>query len=777
MAIDGINVNIPSALPPDVAAQSLQAKMESQEKIDESDAEAAKKKAAEKKLLQKQSEVKHSVVNRESFQRRTQTQQKLQQILGGAAGGDAANALAGWNNNNQLQGKLTEAQKNLFREAMANNPRQGTDAANALNRLTQQPGFQKAITNSQQMGTLQQGVLQNPKGGEKPAAQMLQSRFMQSGKADAQTKNQFLRFGLQQAGKGNLDAMKRAGDLLGTLAGRGMPRSAQRAAMNMAARTPGDAGATSNVDSFAQNADVHAMPNFARGKATELLAKAGGKKEVKEGFEQLAANGKFKGQTAENKGRFFSTIGSGRPSEFRAISDKLLGSLQTPGFPNRAGQVGKFLNKVSQQVQKGGASGINTSQAMREAKKSSLPPLPKLVSTEDMDEEELAQARAQNRAQLMHFFNQVQRHYEQAEKKLGSAKYLEDVNALQTLREPPQVDTSALAPEELALYEERSAAIKAKLGLVKKLQREKSRELRNKRMPPAKRRAKMAARRVQGKQPKYFNPNAGHTSGGQIFTRAAGGAQPAGLPSTPARGLRAARPAPAAAGDISAQVAQAVSQLGNGPVTAERAGQVAQAIAQQVAAQVAQQVTQQLLGNAPAVGIADPNVAEMPQGEKDLIAKKERAQSGKVDGWGIQRTFDRDLGAAAQRTAVKPPSAQPDMEVGPSPEQVMNEVYTGRMLVKDPTSVRSLADAWNTNWRDLNRGEQALLKNMGWSQQSWDTKETQAAKWPMTMMTPFVNLNPVQREAVRKLGFSPADWDSRVGEFQRVTAGKSGKNA
>ena len=45
-----------------------------------------------------------------------------------------------------------------------------------------------------------------------------------------------------------------------------------------------------------------------------------------------------------------------------------------------------------------------------------------------------------------------------------------------------------------------------------------------------------------------------------------------------------------------------------------------------------------------------------------------------------------------------------------------------------------------------------------------------APAWGMAMATPFVSLTPTQREAVRKLGFSPHDWDKRV---QAMSMGKN----
>src|SRR5262249_22455110 len=153
-----------------------------------------------------------------------------------------------------------------------------------------------------------------------------------------------------------------------------------------------------------------------------------------------------------------------------------------------------------------GAEGVDTQALVKDAKKSVMPQAPKFVSTEGLSPEDASKARAQNRGAMLHFFNQLEKIYTGGEKKLTSAKYLEDVNALQTLRDPPPCDTSSLSPEELALYQDRSKNLKAKREKLLKLQREKSRELKNKRMPPAKRRALEAQKRAVGKQPKYFTP-------------------------------------------------------------------------------------------------------------------------------------------------------------------------------------------------------------------------------------------------------------------------------
>jgi hypothetical protein len=736
--------------------------MEAQKAQGQEDEADHARKVAEKKIALKKEQLKDTNKNRSVFNKQNEVQNKMRQILGGAAGKDAANALNDWQNNGKLQGKLTEAQKNMFREAMAKNPKKGTETAKAMNNIAKQPGFEKAIKNSQQMGTLQQGLIQDPKA-EKPVAEMLQNRFMQAPKSDQQAKNQFLRFGMKQAGKGDMESVRRAGDMLGTLSKGNIGKGAQRSAMNMVQRNPVDAKGQKNVDSFVQNKDVSKMPNFARSKGTELLAKANGKEDVKEGFEKLAGDGKFKTQTAQNKGRFFSTIGTGRPSEFRAITDKALQALQDPNFPNRSGQVSKFLGKMSGAVQKGGAEGVNTKDLIKQSKMPALPAAPRLMSTEGLDPDEAARVRSQNRAKVIQFFTKLQRTYEDGEKKLNSAKYLEDVNALKNLREAENIDISMLDADEQAFVMAKKQAMDEKLNKVRNLQRQRSRELRTKRMPPAKRRARAAARRAAGKQPKYFNPNLGRRTGSDAFLQESStDGRPQPLPQNPGRSQLAqsqARASRAGGGAIEQQVASAMAQLGDGPMTPQKAGQVAQIIAQQVAQQVAAQVTEQLLGGGTMPAMAE----EAPPPQQPA----KNTQQGKVDGWGIPRSFERDLGGT-QTNIVKAKEA--DAELPPTLEEVENEVYKGRMIVKDASEIRQAQELFKVSWKEITKAEMALLKNLGWTQQTWDTKDTPAAKWPMAMATQFANLNPTQRESVRKLGFSPHDWDTRV---QAFTMGKN----
>lgn len=756
MAVEKIDMQIQSML--------SDAQMRNQKDVGKDDSADAARRAAEKKIAERKASVQSSVVQKESFTKGPRLQQKIQDILGGSAGQEAGDALQNWGDNSKLQGKLSDAQKRLFQEAMVKDPQKGAKSAQAMNRISAQPAFEQSVKDSQQLGTLQQSIVENP-SLEKPASELLSKRFMTSPKTDAETKQRFMRFGLDQAKKGGTDfklgSVKHASDMLNSLSQASMPKGAQKAAMNMVERQPSDTQAMNQVDSFASKPDIQKMPSFAKGRATELLAKSGGDAQVKQGFETLAADPKFQAQSTQNKGRFFATIGSGNANEFRALTDQSLMALQSNSFPKRAGKVASLLTKMASQAKTSGAKSVDANSLLKgKTRTSTLPVPPKLTSTEGLDEDEAQKVRSQNRGRIIQFYTQVQRSYEQAEKKLKTARFIEDVNKLQNLKEAPPLEASVLSPDEQKFVMERRESVKQKLDQVKKFQRQRARELRGKRMPPARRRAKTAAARTRGRQPKYFSPASNRaTSATQAFLQATGSDARLGLASTPQQSLRQAAQSQkpqGTGGDIQSQVASALAQMGNGPMTADKAGQVAQTIANQVAAQVASQVTQQLLGG-QAKGAQSPAPGQKP------------AAQGQVDGWGIPRTFERDLGAASTRP-VKERAIETAPQDAPGMDEVLSERYTGRTLVKDPSQIRMLVAIFESNWKELSRSESALLRNLGWTQQLWDTREAAGAKWPVAMATQFVNLNPTQREAVRNLGLSAHDWDTKI---QGFTMGKN----
>ncbi len=759
MPVERVDANIASALSPDVATAVAENRAKTEENIGETDREASARKAAEKRITQKRATIQKSDFRHRIAEQDAATKQRVQQIMGGSEGPDAARALSSFTNNKDLQQKLTDAQKNAFFDAMAASPKQATAAGSALDRLTQQPGFHRAITNTQQTGTLQEGVLKAPMATEETAASMLASRFFQSSKADPQAKNQCLRFGLRQAAEGKATVAKQATDVLGSLVSAQVPRGAQRSVMRMVERTAGNPTATTNVDSYVKNANVRAMPSFARGKSVELLAVTNAATEVKEGFEKLAGNKRFKAQTGQNQGRFFTTIGSGRPSEYRAVTDHLLIALRSSDFPAREAQVGRLLNKMSAQVKKSGADAVDTGGLLREARKSAFPTPPKMLSTEGLSEEDALRVRAQNRGAILSFFNQLERIYERADKTLKSAKYLEDVNSLQTLREPPDLDTSALTPEELAIYEARRSAVGKRRAAILQVQSRRTRELRYKRMPPAERRARAAEKRSVGRQPRFIRPEASRGSASQAFVGLASGTD--GQPAMPAQ-MRPLRGGTPYRGDVEEHVTSALSSLGDGPMTPDKVAHVARAIGQQVAREVVEQVTAQLLGThapAPPAHDSEPAVASAPR--RAVITSD----------WRVPRV-DRDLGGP-HAAVVKTPREAPSAEAAGAAK------YTGRKLLKDDASTRTLDELLlgNQSWSELAMAEQVLLRNLGWNGRLWAARDGERAQWPSEMGRTYAELGVIgqgvsaKQDAVRRLGFSAAEWD------KRVQALKMGKNA
>ncbi|MEM6731735.1 MAG: hypothetical protein AAF658_09270, partial [Myxococcota bacterium] len=512
MPVDAIDAQIQGMI--------SKAQLQANDKAQEHDSADAARKAAERKLEIKKQSIKGSLVDRETFARDKKVQARLQQVIGGQHGKEAADSLRNFENNDALQNKLTEAQRNQFREAMAKNPRSAAKAGQALNRLAQSETFRKSVNTSQQAGLIQEAVIKNP-AAEQNINRMLGNRFMQSPKSDNQAKSSLLRFGMQ---KGSGVGLDRTLDMMGSLGQHNIGRSGQRAAMNMAHRMSNQPAAMENVDQFVQKPVVHKMPMPAKTKATEVLAKSNGSPEVAEGMVKLASDPKFKAQTAQNKGRIFSTIGTGRPSEFRQIADKSLRALQSGKFPTRSAHVSRFLGKMSAAVSRGGADGVDVEELLKNAKQSPLPKAPVLLSEEGLSEEDASKVRRENRAKIIQFYTKVSRSYDQSAKKLASAKYFEDINRMTNLREPEDLDLSVLSPDDRALVQDKRAKLGERLGQLRQVHRQRSRELRTKRMPMSKRKAKAAAARARGAQPRYFNPHVDRrTPPSQAFLAPVGG--------------------------------------------------------------------------------------------------------------------------------------------------------------------------------------------------------------------------------------------------------------
>ncbi|HET6344021.1 MAG TPA: hypothetical protein VFH51_03765, partial [Myxococcota bacterium] len=132
----------------------------------------SERRAIEKKLEQRKAELKQNQSSKESFQIDQRLQQRWNEAVNGKLGPDAQR----WAQNPDLQQKLTAAQKRMFLESMGEDGPRAQKAAAALNRLVETPAFAKAVPTSQAAGTLQAGLLENPRL-EQPVQQVLESRF------------------------------------------------------------------------------------------------------------------------------------------------------------------------------------------------------------------------------------------------------------------------------------------------------------------------------------------------------------------------------------------------------------------------------------------------------------------------------------------------------------------------------------------------------------------------------------------------------------------------
>lgn len=111
MPIKKVDIELPGPLVSDATAE-VNNLLHDGEQIARDEPEA--REAAERKATKKRHEMKHSLVEHEPVQRGDQTKQ----FIGGAAGPAAAQALHAWQNNAELQTKLSDAQKRVFREAL-----------------------------------------------------------------------------------------------------------------------------------------------------------------------------------------------------------------------------------------------------------------------------------------------------------------------------------------------------------------------------------------------------------------------------------------------------------------------------------------------------------------------------------------------------------------------------------------------------------------------------------------------------------------------------------
>jgi hypothetical protein len=827
-----------------VIISSQQAQQSSQADLDREDRSADAAKKAAQKSLQVKLQAQKSQQLHETFKRGSDSDPLFKAAYSGTLGPDAQR----WAQDPQLQNKLSTAQKSLFLQTLASNeaPRARAAAA-AIAQLAASPAFANAAPTTQAASEVHDAVLRNPQGAD-DVGQVLASRVLQSPKADAKLKEDFLRFGLKNAERGAMDSVKAAGDMLGTLANGNTPANGRRASLSMAQRNPDNIGGMENIDGFVQQPKVRDMPDQARGDAVVVLARTDGNGEVRGRLQDVAGDKAFGAMEPQEQARVFSTINLGKTSELRAITDKVLETLRfdSPGFPARQAQIAKLLTEMGQKVTQAGVGSINPRQVIRNARKpGSLEP-PGLISMADIDpddEEALRRARSENQGRVNNFYHELERGYGKLEEKYNRAKYREDVLELGDLPALKPIDTSELGVSEdmrqqvgddlqnlkkglvgesrkagLAAYRAKLSTyrqdLQAKLKRVLKQDEEifvynavrfaeaelrlgevgaaKSKATmlyRRKPRPSNLRKRRAAASRMTGAQRRYFTSEAGVAAGAVRTTRrnrmplqagqlnrvgperASMGPAANALPGVP--GLSGAGRV-AQAGSVEQEINKLLTNPELSPVQ-----QMTQAVQlfdehMQQSLQLGQRIREVFAGQLQEAGAADTqqpvgDAAAAPLGHVGLKRKASGTVQGKTDGWGIQRTFQSDLGArgpAVVRPAGPAAASAASGELDADAAAMPPAQYSGRAIVRGAAAVRDLDTLHGLPWKQLTPSEHAIAVNLGWDLQTWEAKDNPNARLPVSYRTPFNELRPHVQESVRLLGLA-RDWDRRVAAYTR----------
>jgi hypothetical protein len=148
-------------------------------------------------------------------------------------------------------------------------------------------------------------------------------------------------------------------------------------------------------------------------------------------------------------------------------------------------------------------------------------------------------------------------------------------------------------------------------------------------------------------------------------------------------------------------------------------------------------------------------------------AGRRAAAAAQTDGHGIPRRFERDLGGMQPQRIVKPAAGTAGAAGAQEaePDVPADAAYTGRSLIRPTTPIRDVQTLFALKWVEMSRAEGALLRNMGWTQPTWDTRNEPTGRWPQSMRTKFTKQGMTQRESIRKMGFSDESWDDYVSQF------------
>jgi hypothetical protein len=115
--------------------------------------------------------------------------------------------------------------------------------------------------------------------------------------------------------------------------------------------------------------------------------------------------------------------------------------------------------------------------------------------------------------------------------------------------------------------------------------------------------------------------------------------------------------------------------------------------------------------------------------------------------------------ACSQRVSARAKAKEP-----PPQELIVEEAkdFEGEALGsrQQGGSARELNEITNLKWAKLSGYEQKLLKDLGWEEATWNTRENARTIWPVAMYKPFDALDRVEQAAVKGFRLTAAQWNA-----------------
>ena len=121
---------------------------------------------------------------------------------------------------------------------------------------------------------------------------------------------------------------------------------------------------------------------------------------------------------------------------------------------------------------------------------------------------------------------------------------------------------------------------------------------------------------------------------------------------------------------------------------------------------------------------------------------------------GCLQMGDPPISSAAQAAPAKPPAVSDGQNQAGSPA-----ILGGIFSAPAANGIRNLGHVcnWDTqDWEDLTDAERKAFQVLGWSRETWDGDNENAAS---ASGKPWSKLSPKERTAAQSLGYSAEDWD------------------